>query len=556
MLNKTRALILRHKFISGVIIILLLVGGYYGYGALFSKKAGTTYVTSAATNGTITTSVSGSGQVAASGTINLQFQGSGTLIYLGVKNGQNVSAGQLIAQLDTTDAEKTVRDAQASLDAAQLSLQKLEGASTLAVPQNKQDAINTLNQDYQSSYNTVSSVFTDLPAIMTDLQNVIYGNSFTNTQENIDFYTGSAATYDQSASQFRSNLVSSYAKALSEYTTNFNDYKSTTRTSDNNTIDTITTETYNTTKDVAQAIKDTNNLIQFYKNTLAVQNIKENPVADTQLVTVNSDSAKADSDITSLLSTQNTVAKDTEAVANSDLDIQSQKLSVENAQNSLQDAKDTLSNYYIYSPFNGTVGNVTVQNLNTVGSGTVVATLITTQKICTVPLNEVDVSKVQVGQQVVLTFDALPNLTVAGAVATINPVGTVTQGVVTYNVQINFDTQDSRVKSGMSINAQIITNVAQNVLIVPNVAIKTQGTTKYVQVLINNIPTQKIVTVGLTNATNTQILTGLNVGDKVITQTVTTGVASTTGTTSTSTVRIPGLGGGGGFSGGAARGGL
>jgi RND family efflux transporter MFP subunit len=429
----------------------------------------------------------------------------------------------------------------------------LEGAITLTVPHNKQDAIDTLNQDYQSGYNTVSSVFTDLPAIMTDLNNIIYGSNLNNNQQNIDFYTDNSQIYDQSATIYRDTLVKSYQTASDEYTKNFNDYKSTTRTSDNATIDSIISETYNTTRDIAQAIKDTNNLIQFYKNTFAKYNLKTNATADTQLTTVNSDSSKASSDIASLFSIQNTIIKDKEAVNNSDLDLQSQQLSLQNSQNSLADAKAALANYYIYAPFSGTLGKISVQVGAQIGSGTSIATELTTQKICTIPLNEVDVSKVQAGQKVVLTFDALPDLTVAGQVATIDPVGTTSSGVVTYNVQINFDTQDSRVKSGMSISAEIITNVKQDVLLVPNAAVKTQGTAKYVQVLVNNIPQTKIVTTGLSNDTNTEILTGLNEGDKVITQTITTGstAASTSTTrTSTSTVRIPGLTGGGGFGGG------
>jgi len=524
----------------------LAVGIYYGYGAIFAKKAGTSYVTSTASKGTITTSVSGSGQVAASGTVSLQFQASGTLVYLQVQNGQKVSQGQLIAQLDTTDAEKSVRDAQASLDSAQISLQRLEGASTLNTPQNKQDATNTLNQDYQSGYNTISNVFIDLPSVMTDLQNIIYGNNFNNYQQNIDFYTYTAYSYDDTAVNFKTSLVKSYQTATDEYKKTFNDYKSTTRYSDNNTIDSIITETYNTSKDIAQAVKDTNNLIQFYKDTLAKYNIKENSISDSQLTTINADSVKTDNDITNLLSIQNTINKDGEAVVNSDLDLQSAKLSVENSQNSLKDAKDNLANYYIYAPFSGTLGKISVQVGSQVGSGTAVATEVTSQDICTIPLNEVDVAKVQQGQKVMLTFNALPNLTIAGQVATVDPVGTVSQGVVTYNVQISFATQDARVKSGMSINAEIITNVAQDVVIVPNAAVKTQNSVKYVQVLANGVPQTKIVTTGLSNDTNTEILSGINVGDKVVTQTISGSgtTSSTTRTTTSSTTRIPGLTGG------------
>ena len=126
--SKTKNIVFSHKFISLIIIIILIAGGYYGYGAIFPKKAGTTYVTTAATNGTITTSVSGSGQVAASSTISLQFQASGTLTYLPVQNGQNVSQGQLIAELDTTNAQESITNDESSLQSAQIALQKLEGA--------------------------------------------------------------------------------------------------------------------------------------------------------------------------------------------------------------------------------------------------------------------------------------------------------------------------------------------------------------------------------------------------------------------------------------------
>ena len=489
--------IFKHKFISGIIIIVLIVIVYYSYGPLFGPKTQTTYATTTVAKGTITTSVSGSGQVSAQNSLSLQFQASGTLTSLNVQNGQNVTQGQLIAQLDTTNAEEAIANDQSSITSAQINLEKLQGPATLTTPQNEQDATNALNQDYQSGYNTVSSVFTDLPAIMTDLQNIIYGTNFNNTQQNIDFYTDTANTYDPTATQFRTSLVKSYQTALTEYTANFNDYKSTTRFADNQTIDSIITETYNTTKDIAQAIKDTNNLIQFYKNTLSNASIKENPLADTQLTTVNSDSSKADNDISSLLNIQNTINGDKEAVTDAGLNLQSAQLSLQNAQNNLQTDKDNLANYYIYAPFSGTLGKISVQVGQQVGSGTAVATLLTSQKICVIPLNEVDAAKVQPGQQVVLTFNALPDLTVAGQVATIDPVGAVSSGVVTYNVQINFDTQDPRVKSGMSLNAEIITNVAQDVLVVPNAAVKTQGTTKYVQVLVNNVPQTKVVTIGL-----------------------------------------------------------
>ena len=554
---KVKEIALKHKIISIVVILCLVAGGYYWYQSATNTSGVTRYVLAAATNGTITSSVSGTGQVSASNQMTLSpgSGASGKIVYLNAVSGQQVSTGTLLLQLDTTNAEKTVRDAQASLDSAQISLQKLEGDASLTVPQNKQDAINTLNQDYQSGYNTVSSVFTDLPAIMTDLQNVVYGNSFNNYQQNIDFYTGTAEIYDLSATTFKDSLAKSYQTALTEYTKNFNDYKTSTRYSSNTDIDSLISETYNTTKDIAQAVKDTNNLIQFYENTLANYNIKPNPTATTQLATTNSDSSKASGDISSLLNIQNTISKDKESVTNSSLDLQSAQLSLQNAQNSLQDAKDNLANYYIYAPFNGVVGSVSVQKGDTISSGTSAITFITQTDMTTISLSEVDVTSVKLGQKVVLTFDAISGLSIAGQVTEIDTIGTVSQGVVSYNVQITFATQDTRIKPGMSVSANVITNVAQNVLTVPNSAVKTKSGSYYVLVPGSPTPTQKTVQIGVADSTNTEIVSGLSAGDQVVTRTISNTSATST-TAASSASRISGAatrsltgGGAGGFGG-------
>ena len=169
-----------------------------------------------------------------------------------------------------------------------------------------------------------------------------------------------------------------------------------------------------------------------------------------------------------------------------------------------------------------------------------------------VQVNEVDVSNVSIGQKAMLKFEAIDGLQVSGKVEKMDSLGTVTSGVVTYNVTINFDSLDDRVKPQMSVSASIITDVKQNVLIVPSGAVKAQGGTTYVEVLNGATPEQKIVTVGISNSTDTEIVSGLSAGDKVVTQTINSSSAtSSAGTSSTSrssgsSLRIPGITGGGG----------
>ena len=149
------------------------------------------------------------------------------------------------------------------------------------------------------------------------------------------------------------------------------------------------------------------------------------------------------------------------------------------------------------------------------------------------------------GNKATLTFDAIDGLNITGQVAEIDAIGAVTQGVVTYNVKIVFDTQDERVKSGMSANATIITDVKTDVLMVSNAAVKTDNNSgSYVQTLDSAGKPQNLpVVVGLANDTDTEITSGLNEGDKVITQTINSGAANTTAGQSGG-LRIPGITGG------------
>jgi multidrug efflux pump subunit AcrA (membrane-fusion protein) len=141
-------------------------------------------------------------------------------------------------------------------------------------------------------------------------------------------------------------------------------------------------------------------------------------------------------------------------------------------------------------------------------------------------------------------------------------IGTVSQGVVTYNVKIAFDVQDDRVKPGMSVVAAIITNTFSDVLFVPSSAIKKQGASSYVEILdgfttansdtlsaqgvsSSNLPTRKTVTVGASNDVSTQILEGLSEGEIIVERTIAATTPASTQSGSTG-LRIPGFGGVGG----------
>ena len=228
------------------------------------------------------------------------------------------------------------------------------------------------------------------------------------------------------------------------------------------------------------------------------------------------------------------------------------------------DYNNTLNNAgkrSVTSPISGTVNAVNIKNgddLSKLSSGSsrtipIIIGDLGTQK-AQVQVNEVDVANVSIGQQAVLTFDALPGFSETGKVEKMDSLGTLSQGVVTYNVTISLDSLDPRIKPEMSVSASIITEVKQDVLTVPNSALKNQGNNYYVEFLNGTTPEQRNVQIGVANSTETEITSGINVGDKVVTQTINPGATSSTSTSSAGgRLKLPGLGGG--FGAGGARGG-
>lgn len=583
---------LRHKALSAIIITAAITGGYYGFKIIFRDDNMTRYAFTQARKETIAVSVSGSGQVSAYNQVEIKPKVSGDITYVGVSNGQEVKTGTLIAQLDAKDAQKAVRDAKTNLESAKLSLEKLKKpADALSILQaenslaqakeSKQKNEDDLNKSYEDGFNNVADSFLDLPTAITGLYEVLFDKDFSASQQNIDFYFDAAKTYDEKATAYKENALKSYLNAKTAYDNNFNNYKKTTRYSSNNDIEAVINETYETVRTIAEAVKNANNLIQFYKDKLTERNIKTNSGTDAALSNLNEYTGKTNTFLINLLSVKNTIknsknnlidadraiAEKTESLsklkAGADtFDIQSSELAVKQRENALLDVEEKLADYFIRTPFGGIITGIEAEKGDAVSTASVIATLITSRKLAEISLNEVDIAKIKTNQKATLTFDAIPELTADGQVTEIDAIGTVSQGVVTYNVKISFDAQDERIKPGMSVSAAIIAEEKTNVLIVPNSSIKTQGNMQYVEVpdeseqnsalsaRVGGIVPQKplrrkIVRVGLVNDEFSEIIDGLDEGDPVATRTIQINSVKKQTQSSSGNLRLPGLPSGG-----------
>ena len=165
-----------------------------------------------------------------------------------------------------------------------------------------------------------------------------------------------------------------------------------------------------------------------------------------------------------------------------------------------------------------------------------------------ISLTEIDVTKVTPGQKVTLTLDAFPDLTFTGEVLAINTNGQSTSGVTSYPTIIVFDTGLPNMYPNMTVNANILIDSKQDVLIIPTSAILIGIESSTVKVIKNNQITEVVVETGLSDDTNTEIISGLSIGDTVITSIVTNNTSTKTNSSTNQSVF-----GGSGFGSGMMR---
>lgn len=194
-------------------------------------------------------------------------------------------------------------------------------------------------------------------------------------------------------------------------------------------------------------------------------------------------------------------------------------------------------NALIKSTAAGTVANLSISAGDKVTAGASGApTALTAQAASTTPpvlsvissnenyivkiaLNEVDIPKVKSGQKSGIFLDAFPDKTFNGRVTNVDEVGTDNQGVITYNVYITLLNPDDNIRPGMTANADIEVDKAENVLTVPNSAIKPYKGGRAVQIYdsVSNQPKYVPVKTGVQGIDKTEITEGVTEEMEVIT---------------------------------------
>jgi HlyD family secretion protein len=201
------------------------------------------------------------------------------------------------------------------------------------------------------------------------------------------------------------------------------------------------------------------------------------------------------------------------------------EFAVDEALLALEEAKVDLEEAQLCAPFGGTVLDVSVEPGDQVGTGMSIVTLADMREpLLQFWLEESDMGGVAVDDQVNVVFEALPDHTFTGRVVRVDPMLVTVSGTTAVQSQarLNLGDQDVTLLSGMTADVEVVSAETRNALLVPVEALRACGAEQtpegaYCVSVVKTDGTleARAVEVGIKDAVNVEILSGLELGETV-----------------------------------------
>ena len=444
--NRKRTVII--VVVVALVILLALVFRSCGSAAAGGPAAAaSTYTAAQVGKQDITVKLSGSGTLKPADSYDVTSLASGEILSANFEEGDTVKKDDILYQIDTKDAETSIKSAELSVERSQLSYNNvLKTIANLNVKAPAEGTITELDVKVGDTVQAGSKIGTVRNSASATL-NVPF-----NSADVDSFYLGEAATVTlDSTFETLSGSVTKIGATEQVLTGNM-------------LVKYVTIEVAN-----PGGITDTTSA------TATVDGVACNNSATFEYKSSQTVTAKASGTVASIVADEGDhVSKDGVVVklSSDDIDenVASAKLSLEDAQNSLKNKQEALDDYTVKSPISGTIITKTSK------AGDKLSSTSTKTALCTIydlsyltmdlSVDELDISKVSVGQKVSITADAVEGKKFTGEVTKVNISGTTTNGVTAYPVTVKISDTDGLLP-GMNVTAEIVVSSAKGVLAIP-----------------------------------------------------------------------------------------
>lgn len=416
--------------------------------------------------GTLLATVSATGNIRPAREVRLAFQSAGVVAEVQVAVGDVVRSGQVLAAIDSADAEL-------SLKKAQLALKDAEAALIIANADYNQLVEGTRTTEIDAAQAALSSAYANYQKITNGpnpADAALARARMLNTEASL---RQAQAAYDAA---YRANPAGIGASPESLR--------------------------------LEQATNDYNAAKAEYDRVYQAPGTAEKSAAYTQVA-----NAKAQLDRMREPATTFQIERMEAQLMQAKNRIEQAKLDME-----LADRKRVQAQ--LVAPFDGVVAAVDARIGENVGTEPVLTLVKVDQLRVDVNVDEVDVAKIKPGQAVTLRIDSLPTLELKGKVERISPTSNIVNGVVVYVAQVLFQQDGNPLRPGMTVNTRIVLDTRDGVLLAPNWAVRKDKATgkSYLTLLAadNKTRNEVEVQVGAKDESFTEILSGATEGQSVL----------------------------------------
>ena len=513
-----------------IAVMAVLAGAGYWYHDSRAAAADTSDTTLTqvvtAQQGDLTATLSVVGSLEAVESADLAFSdmsGTAALQSLDVQAGQVVTAGQVLATIDPASYQQTLDQAKSDLESAEQALADLTAApSDLEIAQ-ADVAVAAAQVDVQAAADSLDEL--ENPDL-ADLQAAVTNARVALAQSKVDLLA--LQQQDTSDELQIDELSQAYADANAVYT----DYANKVHSDSDRGYFLGLTLAQNKMKDAQDALvtAQVNAKLSLLQAQIAVTD-NEQTLTEAQQALAD---AKAGGDPLELTQAKESlqeakVSLEAAQESRTDLeagpdasDVAAAQAEVDRAKLAVSDAEAALADTQLVAPFDGTVLDVNVNEGDPIDSSTSIVTVANLDSFEVVAaVDETTIRQVSQGQKATITFDAHPGQTFQGEVLSVPLQGTLQGDVTVYDVPLSLEGADGlNLLVGMTANVEIQVGEVSDAVLVPTMALQRANGGYVVEVPNTSDPSGEPETVpvqiGLSNGTYTQIVKGLNAGDKVI----------------------------------------
>lgn len=517
------------------------------------------------TSGTIENSIKVIGNTKITDQQTLTFGQEGTIKKIYVKEGQTVKKWDLLAELDKKTLSNSMAQQSLSIQSARLNYEKLFTSTTEAdkikAKNSVDDAQNQLDVAKQQLANMMLSSGDTLQTKAANIQAVLIStkNSIVNSKKILDdinqiySITVKINTDDIDRllscknTNYKASVQSAYYTIVSKLST-LEGKISTIQASSSTTV-TEMLSVQDTNKSILNDLSSClNNAKLGLDNSVAAVNLPQSQI-DSWTAKINTDStsvlsslASLNNESTSLRTTATDIQNKKNEIANDEAQVkmyqdlyqtmvnwpsaadrQLQLNNIKQIQLSLSQLSQQGENYEITAPFDGNVDIVSMKVWDKITANIIADKYITVSNPdiyeIDMLIDQVDIVKINKGQPVEITFDAYPWYITTGSISEINPTPVTNAWVVSYTAKVIMKKWEKKIYDSMTVTVKIITERKTNTLVIPRSAIKTESGTSVVNIITSNGNTKLTPVVpGIKDGSNTEILSGLKLWDKIMIQ--------------------------------------